>query len=189
LRLLLPKMLGDISFEVHPHQCKEELLKRLPERLRGYSRWLPENWRIVILVDCDDDDCHDLKARLEQYAQNAGLVTKTSARVNDSPYVVINRIVIEELEAWYFGDWKAVRAAYPKVPAKVPHQEKYRDPDSIAGGTWESFERVLQRRGYFSGGLRKMDAARSIVPHMDPNHNNSRSFQVFREALQAMLSS
>ncbi|MFH0822467.1 MAG: DUF4276 family protein [Pseudomonadota bacterium] len=189
LRLLLPKILNDMPFEIYPYQCKDELLKRLTERLRGYARWLPQNWRIVVLVDRDDDDCLELKAKLEECAQSAGLPTRTRARTEVSPYIVTNRIVIEELEAWYFGDWEAVRAAYPNVPPTIPAQTQYRDPDAIKGGTWEAFERILRRKGHFLGGLRKIDVARSIVTHMDPKRNRSRSFQVFCEALQEMVSS
>ena len=54
LRLLLPKIVGKLSFEIYPHQCKQDLLDRLPDRLRGYRQWLPENWRIVVLLDCDN---------------------------------------------------------------------------------------------------------------------------------------
>ncbi len=35
------------------------------------------------------------------------------------------------------------------------------DPDAIPGGTWEAFERVLQRSGYFQTGLRKLEAAQT----------------------------
>jgi len=56
LRILLPKMLGNASFQVYPHSCKDDLLKRLPERLRGYAAWMPNDWRIVVVVDRDDDD-------------------------------------------------------------------------------------------------------------------------------------
>ena len=101
---------------------------------------------------------------------------------------MINRIAIQELEAWYFGDWDAVRAAYPRVSETVPRRTGYRDPDAIAGGTWEAFERVLQRSGYFAGGLRKIQAARSIAPHVDPVRNTSHSFQVFRDALLELAS-
>lgn len=38
------------------------LLARLPERLRGYASWLPDTWRIVVIVDRDDADCTTLKA-------------------------------------------------------------------------------------------------------------------------------
>lgn len=79
LRLLLPSMLGPVSFEVYPHQCKEELLARLPMRLQGYRPWLPQDWRIVVVVDRDNDDCQGLKERLETMAHRAGLKTRTPA--------------------------------------------------------------------------------------------------------------
>ena len=47
----------------------------LPDRLRGYSRWLPNDARIVILVDRDDDDCLRLKRVMGQAAAEAGLCT------------------------------------------------------------------------------------------------------------------
>ena len=66
---------------------------------------------------------------------------------------LVNRVVIEELEAWYFGDWEAVRSAYPRVSPTVPNQSRYRNPDSVQGGTWEAFERILKGHGYFRTGL------------------------------------
>ena len=80
LRTLLPPLLPNITFEVYPHQCKDELIARLPQRLRGYRAWLPPDWRILIVVDRDDDACHALKERLETIARDVGLVTKTMAR-------------------------------------------------------------------------------------------------------------
>jgi hypothetical protein len=182
LRVLLPRVLIDVSFDIHPHQGKSDLLQRLPSRLKGYAAWLPEDYRIVVVVDRDGDDCTELKERLEQIAIDAGLRSRT--RASNQSYQLINRLAIEELEAWYFGDWDAVRSAFPKVSTTVPSQAKYRDPDAITGGTWEAFERVLQRAGYFSTGLRKIEAARAVAEHWKPAVNRSRSFQVFRAALQ-----
>ena len=79
-----------------------------------------------------------------------------------------------------------MRASYPRVPATVPSQAKYRVPDAIAGGTWEALERVLQKAGYFKTGLAKIEAAKAIAANMMPDRNNSRSFQVFRHALAEM---
>ena len=95
----------------------------------------------------------------------------------------MTRIAIEELEAWYFGDWPAVRAAYPGVSANIPGRAAYRDPDAIAGGTWEAFERILQRHGYFGQGLAKVQAATDIGDHIDAARNRSRSFAVFRDEI------
>lgn len=190
LRLLLPKVLGDLTFEIYQHQCKDELLLRLPQRLHGYGQrcrgdaWFRDHCRIVVVIDRDDDDCTVLKRRLEEMANDAGLVTRSMA--NGGAYMVVNRLAVEELEAWYFGDWVAVRAAYPRVPATVPSQAKYRAPDEIAGGTWEVLERVLQRAGYYGGGLRKLEAARAVAAHMEPLRNTSPSFCTFRDALLEM---
>jgi len=184
LRLILPKILRGTSFQVYRHQCKEQLLKRLPQRLQGYANFLPPDWRIVVVVDRDDDDCHKLKGRPEKMALAKGLATRS--RPVEGAYVVVNRLAIEELEAWYFGDWEAVRSAYPRVPDTIPAQAAYRDPDRIAGGTWEAFERVLRKAGYFKAGLQKVTAAREVAAHMVPERNGSRSFQVLREALEEM---
>jgi hypothetical protein len=186
LRLLLPKIIEYASFEIYPHQCKEELIARLPQRLRGYRSWLPASWRILVIVDRDDDDCRDLKEKLEKMARAVGLKTKTMT--HGGIYAVVNRLAVEELEAWYFGDWEAVQCAYPRVSHSIPAKAKFRNPDGIKGGTWEALESILNRAGYFAGGLRKIDAARAISSHMVPERNRSRSFQVLRSALLEMAS-
>ena len=183
LRLLIPKILSDTSFEVHAHQGKADLLKQLPTRLAGYASWLPDMWRIVVIVDRDDDDCAGLKERLEAMAAEVGLATRSTDR---TAYTVANRLAIEELEAWYFGDWDAVRAAYPRVSATVPAKARFRDPDAIRGGTWECFEQVLQRAGYFRGGLRKIAAARAVAEHLVPDRNTSQSFRALLDVLAEM---
>lgn len=179
---LLPKVLQGIEFEVHPFQCKDDLLKKLPQRLRGYAHWLPREWGILVLVDRDDEDCLLLKQRLENIAAESGLLSKTTVGPNHR-FQVVNRIVVEELESWFFGDWPAVCAAYPGVPETVPQRAGFRDPDAIRGGTWEQLERIFQRAGYFKSGLRKSELARAVSMHIQPERNTSKSFQVFRSAL------
>lgn len=182
LRALLPRLLGDeVSFNLYPHQGKQDLLNNLPNRLKGYTKWLPPTWRIVVVVDQDDDDCERLKQRLEQTATDAGLRTRTAA--GSAAWQIVNRIAIEELEAWYFGDWQAVQKAYPRVSAAVTRKQKFRDPDAVAGGTWEAFEKLLQKAGYYKTGLRKIEAARNLGAVIDAARNSSHSFQVLRAAL------
>jgi len=185
LTLLLPKMLGEVSFLLHAHQCKQDLLANLLPRLRGYAKWLPSSYRILVVVDRDEEDCLALKARLNAISREAGLETRTS--VGACSCMVVNRIAVEELEAWYFGDWNAVRTAYPRVSETIPSKAPFRNPDAIAGGTWEVFERILQRAGYFKSGLRKIEAARMVCSHMDPSVNTSRSFGALRSALLEMI--
>jgi hypothetical protein len=179
---LLPRLLPQgCDFEIHAFQGKADLLRKLEDRLCGYAHWLPPDWRIIVVVDRDDDDCQALKSRLDAVAEASGLCIDRS-RLD---WQLINRIAIEDLEAWYFGDWDAVRNGYPRVPASVPQRQGFRDPDAIAGGTWESFERVLMRHGYYKAGLAKVEAARKIGRSIDPLRSRSKSFAVFCAAVSA----
>ena len=187
LQSCLDRMLPpDCSFQIHAFQGKHALLKNIHNRLQGYRRWRPPNTRIVIVVDRDSEDCHALKERLENAASQSGLQTRTQAK--DVSWEVVNRIAIEELEAWYFGDWKAVRCAFPRVSRDIPRKVPYRDPDAIQGGTWEAFERILKRGGYFRTGLRKAEAARAIASYIEPTRTTSRSFANFCLAISEVTS-
>ena len=180
---LLPRLFPEDcpSFRVHAFQGKTDMLDNLQARLKGYAHWPSNYGRIAVVVDCDDDDCNKLKQQLESAATAAELRTRSEAK--GTPWQVVNRIAIEELEAWYFGDWEAVRCAYPKVSPTVPAQAKYRDPDAIKGGTWEAFERLLKKKGYFKNGRSKIEIARTIAAHINPDCNRSHSFVKFRDAL------
>ena len=178
---LLPNVIPNAPFQIHVFQGKPDLLSNLEKRLRGYARWLPQNYRLFVMVDRDRDNCHDLKQRLESIATEAGLRTRTSSA--DASWQLVNRIVIEELEAWYFGDWQAVREIYPRASETIPQQANYRNSDAINGGTWEAFERVMRQRGYFANGLNKVEVARKIAPHIDPARSQSHSFKVFYDAV------
>lgn len=186
LEHILPKLLGELDFEIFRFQCKDDMLKKLPDRMLGYSYWLPETWAILVLMDLDNDNCQELKTRLENIAAKAGLLSK-SVVSQGSRFQVVNRIAIEELEAWFFGDWQAVQNAYPRVPATIPQKVGYRDPDAIAGGTWEAIERILKRAGYFSSGLRKLELAREVARLMEPERNTSRSFHAFSNAVSTSM--
>jgi len=180
---IVPKILRqDVSFAIRPYQGKQDLLRKLLNRLQGYKAWLPKNWRIVVLIDADDESCRKLKAKLERIAHKVGLLTKSKMK-GSSHFQVLNRLAIEEIEAWFFGDVDALHAAYPRISLELGKKAKYRNPDVIKGGTWEALERELKRAGYFSGGLSKISVAREISLYMEPERNRSRSFQVFRQGL------
>lgn len=185
LQVLLPKMLRQgLEFELRQFGSKTELLKRLPQRLEAYAKWLPKDALILIVVDRDDEDCRDLKKRLESISLKAGLVTRTASKGRQ--FQVVNRIAIEELEAWFWGDWNAMLKAYPKLPATLPQRAGFRDPDAIKGGTWEALERQLKGKGYFTQGLRKLELARTVAPLMDPDINCSASFNCLRDVVASL---
>lgn len=160
-------------------------MKKLPQRLKGYRSWLPDDWRIVVLCDRDNDDCQDLKKKLENQVILSGFTTKSST--SSQQFTVLNRIAIEELEAWFLGDATAICQAYPKVPQRFTKRTRYRDPDAVKGGTWEALEALLKEKGYHQGGLNKVEAARTISEYMQPQNNQSPSFQCFNAGIQAFF--
>lgn len=186
LKAILPKILSNnVTFDFLVFEGKDNLLNNLSVRLKGY-RWIPDDWRIMVLIDEDRRDCHELKAYLEKAAHEAGFVTKSRAAQNEN-FQVVNRLAIEELEAWFFGDIEALHAAYSRVSINLQYQARYRDPDAIRGGTYEALERLLVEGNYYSDKLPKTEVARDIAPHMEPNRNRSKSFQVFLEGLKACV--
>lgn len=171
---IVPRIISsETTFKLHPHQGKQDLLARLPGKLAGYAKWLPDDYRIVILLDEDRSDCLKLKKNILDMARHAKL-----------PSPLLCRIAVEELEAWFFGDVNALVTAYPGVPQDLGAKKKFRNPDTIPGGTWEALERVLQDAGHFPSGLAKITAARAIAKHLNVEKNTSRSFQVFRDGLR-----
>ncbi len=181
----LPRILpADTTWKLIPFQGKADLLGNLGNRLKGYKNWLPDDWRIAVLVDEDREDCRRLKRKLESDAKAAGLITKSNA--NGGPFAVLNRVAVEELEAWFLGDVDGLRAAYPGVSASLGNRENFRDPDAVKGGTWEALERVLQKAGHFPGGLAKIELARVMGSYVEPDRNRSRSFKCFMEGIAAL---
>ena len=182
---LLPKMIrSEDSFSIHPFNGKKDLLGKLPGRLRAYKKWIPRDYRIVVLIDRDRDDCTLLKKQMEKIAIEAGLSTKSSSP-NDGNFQVLNRVAIEELEAWFFGDVEALVAAYPKLPLTLGAKERYRDPDAVVNA-WEALERVLQQAGY-PGPLQKIKSESEISRGMVPERNRSASFQSFYTGILACI--
>ena len=191
LEALVPRLLGpEVTFALHPFQGKHDLMAKLPARLRAYPTWLPhvygDAWCIVVLRDEDREDCRAVKREMERIASDAGLVTRTAVREGaPSPFRVVNRIAIEEIEAWYFGDVDALHTVFPEVPITLAAREGFRNPDAIGGGTAEALERLLATR--YPTGLPKREVARIVGPHLAPERNRSGSFCCFRDALYELL--
>ncbi len=185
LELLLPRLVPAVTFRIHAHRGKKDLLEKLPGRLRAYASFVKEQpeLRVAVLVDRDRDPCSTLKKTLEDHARAAGLPTSTRPR--KGKFLVLHRIAIEELEAWFFGDVPALCAAYPGVPATLARRAAFRDPDAIPN-TWERLEDVLQKAGHHLGGLGKIGAARDIAGRMDVRANASASFRAFADGVQRL---
>ncbi|MEO5353998.1 MAG: DUF4276 family protein [Magnetococcus sp. XQGC-1] len=189
LESLLPRLInGRAERKIINHGSKSQLLKNMPERLQGYRNMARSmDLGILVLVDRDIGDCVELKKTLERMAEKIGLSTKSNP-APDGLFLVVNRVVVEELEAWFLGDVAAIRAAYPRIPESLAKKQGFRDPDGIKGGTWEALHREMKKAGYCNDRFPKLGVARNIAPHMDTEVNNSASFRIFRRGLEALLS-
>ncbi|WP_431307170.1 DUF4276 family protein [Acidithiobacillus acidisediminis] len=187
LKHLLPRLIdGRAQWKLINLSSKYKLLKVLPQRLAAYRRCIDqsEDLRIVVLVDRDLDDCIALKRQMEDTAKSVGLSTK-SVPGPDGRFLVVNRIVIEELESWFIGDPVALRKAFTGLPSMDPTKGIFRNPDN--GGSWEALHRFLKRHGIYKSSYPKIDAARRIAPHLGLQSNRSRSFQVFLDGVESLL--
>ena len=182
LDALLPRMLpSDSSYNIYVYQGKRDLLKKLPNRLRAYRHPPLNTHKLIILIDRDNQDCLELKRELESLARKAGVVSKTE---NSERFQVVTRIVIEELESWYFGDTAALHKAYPCVSKTLSQKKGYGDPDKIVKPS-EKLHRLLKSEYPSVNRLLKVEVAERVSVHMSPDINTSESFQAFRKGILA----
>ena len=186
---LLPRMLTSaVAWKIIDYGSKQQLLARLPQRLLGYAQYdAAYRPKLMVLVDRDDDDCAALKAQLETACEAALLRTK--GRPADSgDFDVVNRIVVEELEAWFFGDPEALQEVWPGTRRSLG-KAAYRDPDAVRGGTHEALLRVLKSAGHLRDAdrLPKIEIARIMGHVLNVQRSRSSSFQHFQTGLDALL--
>ena len=168
LRHILPKVLrGRAKSKIVNLGSKYKLLKLLPARLAAYRVRIDdgEDLRILVLIDRDADDCVKLKKQLEQIVGAAGLPTKSHPDAAGR-FLVVNRIMIEELEAWFIGDTDALRSAFPSLPPIRNARGIFNNPDNVQGGTWEALHRLLKRHGIYRSSYPKIEVARRVAPHL-----------------------
>jgi len=166
----------------NPNKHDPTLLHNLPSRLRAYGDEGRDDVVVVVLVDLD--------ARLDCKAFKSDLVSLLSY-CQQKPKVLF-RIAIEELEAWFFGDQKATKLAYPAFRQQV--LDDYVQDSQC--GTWEKLADAI-----YPGGLRALGQhgkrsvrileqkriwAKEICRYFDVQINQSPSFKAFRDGLLKM---
>ena len=165
LDTILPQILPDsVTFRTIPHSGKSDLEASIPHKLKA---WRQPDTKFVIVRDQDSGDCIQVKKDLQELA---------------APYgrPVLIRIACKELEAWYFGDLKAVSQAYGVHLEALAKKRKYRVPDFI-GNPKEELRKLIPKHQQLSG-------ARKIAVHMDIEKNTSSSFQQFVSGVKKFAS-
>jgi hypothetical protein len=198
LAALLPKLLGvqgnPHSWRVHAYKgigripknlnagadpAKRILLDQLPRILRGYGRTHGID-AVVVVLDTDKRNCVDFLSELQALAAGCGAPSNT-----------LFRLAIEEVEAWYLGDRKALEAAYPRAKADVLH----RYVQDSACNTWELLadavypggSSAIKKAGWPLPGQVKHEWAGKIGPLLDPDSNVSPSFGKLRDGLRRLV--
>lgn len=156
LDIILPQILPEnVEFRTIPHNGKSDLEESIPHKLKA---WRQPDTKFVIIRDQDSADCIEVKKALldlvEKYERD-----------------VLIRIACKELEAWYFGDLKAVSKAYNCNVTELARKKKYRIPDNI-GNPKQELRKLFPKH-------QQLDGARRIAVHMDVENNTSTSFNYF----------
>jgi hypothetical protein len=134
-----------------------------------------------VVLDSDRRDCKRfLKELLDLLAS-----------CTPAPRTTLFRLAIEEVEAWYLGDRKAILAAYPQAEQTVLNRYKQ---DSICG-TWEVLAdavhpggtKAIKEAGWPLPGQIKHELADKIGPHLDVDRNASPSFCKLCEGLRKLV--
>lgn len=184
LELWARRLLKDHELRAYPHEGKGRfdpdhanprkrgLLDQLPSKLRAFGKSLDSHSeRVLVLVDADNDSVSEMKLKLDRLIQ----------RMAPAPLVIF-RFAIEELEAFYLADQKALRAAFPNYNQKLARQYV---PDSICG-TWELFGDVIGDNG---GNKVQWAQAMANVLTTRPEQSRSPSFRELCTGLRELVAS
>lgn len=171
------------TWKTHPHRGKQDMIRQLPKKLRAYANFLPAmyrngDYRIIVIVDKDEQDCVPLKTKILNAAHEVGLHTKT-----------IVRIAVCELESWYLGDAIALEKAFPRLSRqRIGRKATFRNPDARPDPTAD-LQRLLEAEKY--GAYLKLAHSRLISGHLDlePGVNRSHSFQLTTATFVDLLTS
>ena len=161
-----------------------KLLNDLATYPRGFNKSLKDfPSAIIIVLDNDKNNPEEFREKLES-------VVQTNEIIVDHVFC----IAVEEVEAWLLGDRAALITAYPF--AKLQVLNSY-EQDSICG------TREVLADAVYSGGLVKLkrdcptyrevgackcEWARKIGVHMEPEKNQSPSFQRFLFEIRKRIS-
>ncbi|MCL5286271.1 MAG: DUF4276 family protein [Nitrospirae bacterium] len=194
----MPKMIGD---QGHPHTWRLHsyrglgripgglkasdnayhrlLLKELPRLLQGYGK-TPGIDGVVVVLDSDKKNCREFLDELQILRDGCRPVPR-----------VLFRLAIEEIEAWYLGDRKALLEAYPRGKRAVLDgyvQDRPCDTwELLADAVYPGGREAILRAGWPLPGQVKHEWAEKIGPLLGLERNMSPSFQKLLSGMKRLL--
>ena len=165
LKAFLGRLYPNLVVQYVVYSGWTDLERSVPKALKS---WYVPGDRFVVVRDSDGQDCHALKQRIVKSCREAGHGD------------ILVRIVCQELEGWYLGDFTALAEAYddPKI-LQYQGKARFRNPDAVRNPSVEVAK--------LAGPFRKTDAARRLGNLVDARQNRSRSFQVFVEGIRRFV--
>ncbi|MFT6084220.1 MAG: putative ATPase [Dasania sp.] len=173
---------GEDGFSTIRRASDDVLVNNLPKLLNAYGKTHQayDNacglYSVIVVCDLDDKDRLVFLEQLNKILNSCSVPPHTKFC-----------LAIEEMEAWLLGDLEAIKKAYPL--AKDALLKSYKN-DTICG-TWEILADALYKNGsrnlkqeaYSKIGTKKCEWAEKITEYMNPESNQSPSFQHFRNTL------
>jgi hypothetical protein len=167
LKALLPRIIpSDVTYKCIPHEGKQDLEKSIPRKLKAWHK----SAEFIVIRDKDSADCLKAKQKLLELCQQG-----------DRPDTLI-RIACHELESWFLGDLAAVEKGLQiktGTLSKLQKKQKFRTPDDIAAAKQE-LKRIASSYQPISG-------SKAIAQHLNLTNNTSKSFQVFLEGVNKII--
>jgi hypothetical protein len=157
-----------VDFRIHAHRGRGKLpanplaqpdpkhrglFDQLPAKLRGFGKYMDDEFLVLVLADVDNDDCVQLLADL----------SKMLAQLPSKPPHVLFRLAIEETESWFLADTTAIQRAFPK--AKLASIQNL--PPDARVGAWEKLAACLSQKPDTVTGSDKYKWAKEIAPHLN----------------------
>lgn len=148
---------GNIPNDIHaPANPKRRgLLDQLPAKLRGYGRFMNEDFLVLVLIDADNDNPTELHERLNEMLAN----------ITIRPPRVLFRIAVEETESWFLADRNALKKGIPKTNLALLQNI---EADQIVGA-WEKIAESIGKDKKAVTGSDKHYWAEKIAPFLDFN--------------------
>ena len=165
---LLPRLFPGLSFQCVPHEGKQDLEKSIPRKLKA---WREPGVRFVVMRDQDSADCHQVKTNLVQLCE--------STQRRD----VLVRVACRELEAWYIGEPRALKQAFPTTRPSALRElgkRRYQNPDTLVQPS-DIIAKLIPE-------FQKRSGARLMADFLS-RENTSNSFRVLVEGIEKLWTS
>ena len=175
---------GDnIAFRIFDFRGKDDMKNKLKKRIRAYRSEGNFIYKHFVVMDRDRDDCAELNEMLVKICASAGF----EVRKCGSSWQAATCIVIEELEAWYFGDWDAVKSCYSRVSSTIPRKPRFKKSDKIEKPS-QRLEKIF-KDSHIEDKFRKTRIAENVGRAYNADRSTSPSFKHFRKVVDEAVAS